>query len=129
LHSISARFAGKDERGESVLGRLRRRNVMRNLPKSLIEEEKSPMETHEIMSELRQFIRQQFGIPENDPDFNDNVDLFNYGYIDSFGAVELTSFMESKFSTTVAESDWATLPLSTIQEISSFISKRQKGEI
>ena len=87
------------------------------------------MENHEITSQLRQFIRQQFGVPENDPDFNDNVDLFNYGYIDSFGAVELTNFMESKFSMRIADSDWAAFPLSTIEEISTFISKRQKGEI
>jgi len=87
------------------------------------------METQEITPELRQFIQQQFGIPENDPDFNDNVDLFNYGYIDSFGAVELSNFMESRFSMRVTESDWAAFPLNTIQEISSFISKRQKGEI
>jgi methoxymalonate biosynthesis acyl carrier protein len=87
------------------------------------------MDTHEITSQLRQFIRQQFGIPENDPDFSDNVDLFNYGYIDSFGAVELTNFMENNFSMRVTESDWAAYPLNTIQEISTFISKRQKGEI
>jgi methoxymalonate biosynthesis acyl carrier protein len=87
------------------------------------------MENQEITSQLRQFIQQQFGIPETDPDFNDNVDLFNYGYIDSFGAVELNNFIENQFSMSVADSDWADFPLSTIQEISSFISKRQKGEI
>jgi acyl carrier protein len=87
------------------------------------------MENHEITSQLRQFIRQQFGVPENDPDFNDNVDLFNYGYIDSFGAVELTNFMESKFAMRIADSDWAAFPLNTIEEISTFIAKRQKGEI
>ena len=87
------------------------------------------MENQDIMSQLRQFIRQQFGVPENDPDFNDNVDLFNYGYIDSFGAVELTNFMENKFTMRIADSDWAAFPLNTIEEISNFISKRQKGEI
>jgi methoxymalonate biosynthesis acyl carrier protein len=87
------------------------------------------MENHEITSQLRQFIREQFGVPENDPDFNDNVDLFNYGYIDSFGAVELTNFMENTFSMRIADSDWVAFPLNTIEEISTFISKRQKGEI
>jgi methoxymalonate biosynthesis acyl carrier protein len=90
---------------------------------------RSDMETEQIMAELRQFIQQRFGIPEDDPDFNDNVDLFNYGYIDSFGAVELSDFMESTFSMRVTDSDWAAFPLNTIEEISSFVSKRQKGEI
>jgi len=87
------------------------------------------METQQITAELRQFIQQHFGIPGDDPDFNDNVDLFNYGYVDSFGAVELANFMESRFSMRVTESDWTVFPLNTIQELSSFISKRQKGQI
>ena len=84
------------------------------------------MDIHEIASELRGFIRDRFGVPENDPDFNDNVDLFNYGYIDSFGAVELTSFVEKRFSVKFAESDWVQFPLSTVEEIATFVSKRQK---
>ena len=87
------------------------------------------MDIDEVISELRGFIRERFGIPENDSDFNDEVNLFNYGYIDSFGAVELTSFIESQFSMRLTDADWATFPLDTIQEISSFITKRQKGEI
>ena len=87
------------------------------------------METNKITSELRGFIRERFGIPENDSDFNDEVDLFNYGYIDSFGAVELASFIENRFSIRLTESDWANFPLSTINEISGFVSRRHKGEL
>jgi acyl carrier protein len=87
------------------------------------------MDIDEITSELRGFIQKRFGIPENDSDFNDEVDLFNYGYIDSFGAVELSSFIEGQFSIRLTESDWATFPLDTIREISSFVAKRQKEEI
>lgn len=87
------------------------------------------METDEITSELRSFIRKRFGVPESDPDFNDDVDLFNYGYIDSFGAVELTTFIENQFSIRLSESDWVALPLSTIKEISSFVLARRKGEL
>lgn len=94
-----------------------------------MQRDKSDMETEQIIADLRQFIQQRFGIPEGDPDFNDHVDLFNYGYIDSFGAVELANFMESRFSMRVTESDWAAFPLNTIEEISSFILKRQKGEM
>jgi methoxymalonate biosynthesis acyl carrier protein len=87
------------------------------------------MEIHEIMAALRGFIRERFGVPENDPDFTDEVDLFNYGYIDSFGAVELTGFIEKQFSVKFTNSDWVAFPLNTIAEISSFVSKRQKGEL
>ena len=83
----------------------------------------------EITFELRAFIRKRFGVPENDPEFDDEVDLFNYGYIDSFGAVELTTFIENQFSISLAGSDWIAFPLSTIREISSFVFKRHKKEL
>ena len=86
------------------------------------------MHTDEITSELRKFIRLQFAIPENDPDFSDDIDLFNYGYIDSFGAVELTGFIERQFGTTFADSDWTKFPLNSIREISAFVAKRLEGK-
>ena len=87
------------------------------------------METPEIATALRGFIRERYGVPANDPDFNDDVDLFNYGYIDSFGAVDLTSFIEKQFAIQFTNSDWVTFPLSNINQISSFVAKRKKGEL
>ncbi len=87
------------------------------------------MEINEIMTELRTFIRQQFKVPDNDPDFNDDVHLFDYGYIDSFGAVELTTFVKASLGTGITDSDLVAFPLNTIREIATFVSKRGKGEI
>jgi methoxymalonate biosynthesis acyl carrier protein len=87
------------------------------------------MEIEEIEIELQGFIRKRFGVAESDPDFNNELDLFNYGYIDSFGAVDLTSFIEKQFSIKFNSSDWINFPLSTIKQLSSFVSKRQKGEL
>jgi methoxymalonate biosynthesis acyl carrier protein len=87
------------------------------------------METNDIALALRQFIRERYKVPENDPDFSDEVDLFNYGYIDSFGAVDLTSFIEKQFAVKFTDSDWVAFPLSTVSQISSFVAKRKKGEI
>lgn len=87
------------------------------------------MHTEEISSQLRQFVRQQFSIPENDPDFSDDIDLFNYGYIDSIGAVELTGFVERQFGVVFADADWINFPLSSIREVSAFVAKRIQGEL
>jgi acyl carrier protein len=87
------------------------------------------MHAIDIGSELRNFVRQRFSIPQDDPDFTDDVDLFNYGYIDSLGAVELTGFIEQQFGVAFTDSDWINFPLSSIREISTFIAKRIKGEI
>jgi acyl carrier protein len=87
------------------------------------------MEYNQITADLRQFIRQHYGVPETDADFNDDVDLFNYGYIDSFGAVALTAFIERQFSIKFDNADWVSFPLSTINQIAAFVVQRQKGEI
>jgi methoxymalonate biosynthesis acyl carrier protein len=87
------------------------------------------MEIDEIESDLERHIRESFGVPETDAEFNHDVDLFNYGYIDSFGAVELTNFIENRFSISLSESDWVAHPLRTISEISRFIHGRRNGQL
>jgi methoxymalonate biosynthesis acyl carrier protein len=85
------------------------------------------MESENIKLKLRQFIRESFKVPENDKDFNDDVHLFDYGYIDSFGAVELTAFVAKSFSVKVSQSDLVAYPMNTINEIVTFVSARLKG--
>ena len=87
------------------------------------------MDTAAIMIELQEYIRRQFKVTENDPDFTYDVHLFDYGYIDSFGAVDLIAFVEKTFQVKIKESDLIAYPLNTIREIASFVTKRQKGEI
>lgn len=87
------------------------------------------MDTQEIMSQLQTFIRVQFKIPEDDSDFNNDVHLFDYGYIDSFGAVNLINFAETTFAIKITESDLILYPLNTIREIATFVVKRKQGEV
>jgi methoxymalonate biosynthesis acyl carrier protein len=87
------------------------------------------MKTEEIRSELREFVRTRFQVPPDDPDFADDVDLFNYGYIDSLGAADLTAFVEGRLGAKFSAADWVKFPLSTITEISNFVMRRRLGEI
>ena len=87
------------------------------------------MELDSVIQNLCDFIRDHFKVPDDDPDFNDDVHLFDYGYVDSFGAVELISFMENKFSVKITESDLIAFPLNTIREIANFAVNRLKGLI
>ena len=82
-----------------------------------------------IADQLRAFIREKFKIPENDKEFNDDVHLFDYGYVDSFGAVELTAFVERAFGTHISEADLVAYPLNTINEITDFVCQRRKGAV
>jgi methoxymalonate biosynthesis acyl carrier protein len=90
---------------------------------------KDHMDNTHIAAEIRDFIRRQFNVPDNDPDFNDDVHLFDYGYVDSFGAVSLTTFVETTFSIKIDQADMIVFPLNTVNEIATFAAKRQKGEL
>lgn len=82
-----------------------------------------------ICAALNTYIREHFKVPPTDPDFSEEVHLFDYGYIDSFGAVELTNFVQNQFHIPITESDLVAYPLNSIREIATFIQQRQKGLI
>jgi methoxymalonate biosynthesis acyl carrier protein len=82
-------------------------------------------ELNNILTELRDFIRMRFKVPSDDPDFTDDVNLFDYGYVDSFGAVELINFVKEKFAIEITESDLIAYPMNTIRQITQFIVKRR----
>lgn len=86
-------------------------------------------ELEETMQKLREFICSTFQVPDDDPEFSDDVHLFDYGYIDSFGAVELTTFVEKEFTIQIAPSDLVAYPLNTIRQIATFAIQRRNKEI
>ena len=87
------------------------------------------MEVKEITSTLRAYIIERYAIAAGDADFTDDVHLFDYGYVDSFGAVDLVSFVQQTFGITVSQSDMIAYSMNTINEIAMFTSLRQKGEL
>ena len=87
------------------------------------------MKLNAIIQGLREFIQKQFKIPHDDPDFNDDVHLFDYGYVDSFGAVDLSAFVKNEYSVEITSADLVAYPLNSVREIGSFVEKRLNGEI
>jgi D-alanine--poly(phosphoribitol) ligase subunit 2 len=87
------------------------------------------MEIEDIKNALRVYIVKHYAVPPGDADFNDDVHLFDYGYIDSFGAVELVAFVQQAFGVAVSTTDMMAYPMNTINEIATFVSLRQKGEL
>jgi methoxymalonate biosynthesis acyl carrier protein len=85
----------------------------------------TPSDLDAIATELRSFIQRQFGVPEDDPYFGVDVNLYDFGYIDSLGALDLASFIEESFGLRLEDSDWIEYPLNTIREISGFIQMRR----
>ena len=87
------------------------------------------MEIEEISKTLRDYIVERYAVPAGDAEFTDDVHLFDYGYVDSFGAVDLVSFVQETFGITISQGDLIAYPMNTINEIATFTSLRQRGEL
>jgi D-alanine--poly(phosphoribitol) ligase subunit 2 len=87
------------------------------------------MEIDQIKQNLRDYIVERFAVPTNDSEFSDDVHLFDYGYVDSFGAVELISFVQKTFGIEISQTHLMAYPLNTISEIATFVSLRKRGEL
>lgn len=82
----------------------------------------------ETMDKLRAFIREEFKVSQTDRDFNDDVHIFDYGYVDSFGAVSIITFVQNTFGVTISDQDLVIHPLNTIREISTLVHQRLGGK-
>jgi len=82
------------------------------------------MTLDEIRGILIDHIMDKFGVEPDDDEFTPDVHLFDYGYIDSFGATELTAFVESRFGVEVTKKDLMTTSMNTVNEIASFIASK-----
>lgn len=56
-----------------------------------------------LASALEAFIRTNFQVSEDDEEFDRTVDLWDEGYVDSTGLVEVIAFLEEGFGVTVTE--------------------------
>lgn len=52
---------------------------------------------------LEAFIRANFQVEDNDPYFDRNVSLWEEGYVDSVGVVEVIAFLEDTYDITITD--------------------------
>ena len=77
----------------------------------------------EIKETLREFVRENFEIGD-DPDFTDDVHLFDEGFVDSFGAVEIIHFIEQTYNVQITQKDITLYPMNTIDEIAEVVDSK-----
>jgi len=87
------------------------------------------MPSNETAAKVEAFLRATFGIASDDVDFGWDTHLFNHGYVDSFGAVEIMTFLETECSVEVEPSDFLDHSMNTVNEIADFADRRGRGEI
>lgn len=73
------------------------------------------------ISTIREFIRDQANVAPDDDLFSDEVDLLDYGYIDSFGIVALIEMIDQKYRVDLSDQDFYDQRLRTISGIASVV--------
>ena len=61
------------------------------------------MVEQQIAAQVADFIRKRFRVRADDPHFTPEVNLWEEGYLDSTGAVEMISFLEQTFAIRLPE--------------------------
>ena len=81
------------------------------------------MEPSIIENRIEKFIRTQFNVSPTDPRFDRGVDLFESGYIDSIGIVELLEFLSQEFDVQIPDDDLLSEDFSSIMGIAQIVSR------
>lgn len=79
-----------------------------------------------VKETLRNYIMEHFEIEADDPDFSDDVHLFDYGFVDSLGATEIVLFMEDTYNIQITQKDITLYPMNTIEEIAEVVESKLK---
>lgn len=84
----------------------------------------SPQDTER---RIEAFLREQFRISPTHPGFARNVDLFECGYVDSVGVIELQEFLGREFEVEVPEDDLLSNEFSTVEGIARIVRRLRDG--
>jgi len=82
------------------------------------------MRIDEIIATIRTFIRERFQVSPTDTEFTDDVHIFDYGYVDSFGAAQIIDFIRDRFGVVISDQDLVLYPLNTVREIATLVEQR-----
>lgn len=75
-----------------------------------------------IAEAVERFIRAEFQVSDRDPTFTRDAHLFDGGFVDSIGLVQLISFLESTFDVAIDDETLMSDDFTTIDGISKLVA-------
>ena len=75
---------------------------------------------------IEEFIRSQFSVSPTDPGFGRSADLFEEGYVDSVGVVEVLEFLNEEFDVEIPDDDLLSDDFSNIAGIAQIVARNLK---
>lgn len=83
-----------------------------------------PADRAVLIDRLTAFIRDIASVAADDRDFGPAVDLFDYGYLDSFGTVQLIEMVQREFGPDLTQTDFYGENIRSIRAIAEHIAAR-----
>ena len=77
----------------------------------------------DVLETIKTYVRDHFEIGD-DPDFTEDVNLFDEGFVDSLGATEIVLFLEETFGVEITQADITLYPMNTIDEIAGVVERK-----
>jgi acyl carrier protein len=85
------------------------------------------VEVDAIADRIEKYLREQFSIVDDDPGFTRTVDLYDTGFVDSVGVVELLAFIEAEFGVDIPDSELLSSRFSNIEGIAQIVAGSTGG--
>lgn len=79
-----------------------------------------------IKEKIRTYIEKNLSVFEDEIQISDRDDIFELGFVNSLFAMNLISFIEKEFHTTIETEDMELKNFNTINNIESLIIRKQK---
>ena len=84
------------------------------------------IKTTKIEEEIKAFLTRQFLFSFDEESITTSTDLFDSGIIDSFGAVEMVSFVEKKFCIKISDDELLSDSIRSLDNLIKFIDGKIK---
>jgi acyl carrier protein len=82
----------------------------------------------DVAAVVEEFARREFSIKDSDQRFDRTVDLFEDGYVDSIGVIELIQFLERTFAIDIPEADLFSPEFSSIDGIARIVTRNRSSK-
>jgi acyl carrier protein len=76
-----------------------------------------------VAARLEEFVRKQFAVGARDTRFSRQAALFDLGYVDSVGVVELLAFVQEAFGVQIPDDDLLSDDFSTLDGIARIVCR------
>ena len=81
------------------------------------------MTLQEIKDALFRYIQEKYDLAD-DPDYAMDVNLFDYGYLDSVGVTEVIIWLEETYNVEITQKDIILYPMDNVEEIAEVVYRK-----